>query len=382
MNKKIITVSLLVVLIAICITGLAACKDNNSENKYTVTWKNDNGDVLKADENVKEGSIPAYDGATPTKKGTAETRYVFNGWQPSLSEVKSDVTYTAKYTVKNKEDLVAGVDVVFSDDLKTAQYGFYPQTRVSDEAVIAELNALTPSETNGWYLYGGNYYAKQTATVYNNESYVFGDGAAIVNGTEYWFKCEPIVWQVLGETDGTYYLLSDKLLDAHNFYADYSNRNIGGATVYANNYVQSGIRAWLNGAFYDTAFALGNADIAVATVDNGGATTDVAENAYACANTQDKVYLPSYKDYLNSSYGFDTNAAETSATRECKTTDYVRATGAWCNKEMGYNGSYWTRSPSSEYNYCAWNVNSAGLLSAYAVDGSSHSVRPCISVSF
>ena len=382
MNKKLITVSLLVVFLAICITGLISCQEYNNENKYTVTWKNDNGDVLEVDENVKEGSLPVYDGATPTKKGTADVRYVFDGWQPSLSEVKSDVTYTAKYVVKNKEDLVAGVDVVFSDDLKIAQYGFYPQTRVSDEVLIAELNSLTPSELNGWYLHDGNYYVKQTAKVYSNESYVFDDGTAIVNGTEYWFKCEPIVWQVLSETDGTYYLLSDKLLDAHNFYADYSSRNIGGAIVYANNYAQSGIRAWLSGEFYGTAFALGNADMAETTVDNGGATTDVAENAYACANTQDKVYLPSYKDYLNSSYGFDTNATETSVTRECKTTDYARAAGAWCNKDAGYNGSYWTRSPSSEYNYCAWNVNSGGYLSAYAVDGSSHCVRPCISVSF
>lgn len=318
MNKKLIAVLLLTVLSAVCVAGLVGC-----ENVQTDDGKTDDGEN----------------------------------------------TYS----------------VVFSDDHKTAQYGFYPQTHVSDEAVIAELNALSPSNTNGWYLYDGNYYVKQKAEVYKNEIYTFDDGTAIVNGAEYWFKCEAIVWQVLSEADGTYYLLSDKLLDAHSFYADYSNRNIDGATVYANNYDKSDIRAWLNGEFYNTAFALGNANIVATAVDNGGAATDVAENAYACADTQDKVYLPSYKDYLNSSYGFDTNAEETSTTRECKTTDYARATGAWCNKDKGtsleHNGSYWTRSPSSEYYYCAWNVNSAGLLSAYAVDGSSHCVRPCITVS-
>ena len=69
--------------------------------------------------------------------------------------------------------------------------------------------------------------------------------------------------------------------------------------------------------------------------------------------------------------------------RTATTTDYARAIGAWSNNKDNaykYNGSYWTRSPSSSFNYAAWNVNSGGALSEYAVDGASHSVRPCITI--
>lgn len=348
MNKKLLAVLMLVVLCVMCIAGFAACQGNNNDDQPNVDDSNNN-------QNDKPNVGEDNEDDNP------------NNDKPDAGD--------------NNDGENDKYGIVFSEDYKSAQYGLYPQARVADEVLIAELNALTPSDINGWYLHDGNYYAKQTANVYYNESYAFDDGTPIVNGTEYWFKCEPIVWRVLSGTDGTYCLLSDKLLDAHNFYADYSNRNIDGTTVYANNYAQSDVRAWLNGEFYNTAFALGSRSIKATSVDNSAVTTDDKQNQYVCTNTSDKVYLPSYNDYLNASYGFDTNAAETSATRECKTTDYARATGAWCNKDAGYNGSYWTRSPSSEYNYCAWNVNSGGLLSAYAVDGSSHCVRPCISVS-
>lgn len=388
MNRK-TAIILLALFAASCLLGLGSCKDNTEDNPqnepdktYTVTWKNYNGEVLETDANVKEGSLPTYNGATPTKNADEQYTYVFDGWEPQISEVRADVTYTAKFTQRLNGNLIDGVDPVISQDGKTIKYGFYPQTRVNDEALIAELNALTPSQTNGWYLLNGEYYAKHTANVYNNESYTFDDGTAIVNGNEYWFKCEAIEWQVISDVNGTYCLLSAKLLDAHNYYSNYSNRTIGGNTVYANNYEQSDVRSWLNGYFYNTAFALNNEYIQQTTVNNGASTTDATNNPYACANTQDKVCLPSYQDYLNDSYGFGTNADAASSTRECKTTDYARANGAWCNatSKLQYNGSYWTRSPSSEYNYCAWNVNSAGYLSAYAVDGNSHCVRPCITV--
>lgn len=351
--------------------------------KYTVVWKNYNGDVLKTDADIPYGTMPKYSGATPTREGTDDISYVFAGWSPSVDIITGNATYTAKFNERHNGSLILGVDPIFSDNGKTIQYGFYPQTHVSDETLISELNKLTPSQTNGWYLYNGEYYAKEAAKVYNNESYTFDDGTPIVNGSEYWFKCEMIEWQILSDADGVYFLLSRKLLDARSFYEDYSNRTIGGTTVYANNYEHSGVRNWLNTYFLNTAFALNNSYIQEIDVDNS-ASSSTASNPYACANTKDKVYLPGYQDCLNSDYGFDSNAADTSSARECLTTDYARARGAWCNTKnnLKYNGTYWTRSPSDQYYYCAWNVNSGGYLSAYAVDGDSHCVRPCISISF
>lgn len=62
-------------------------------NKYVVVWKNYDGSVLETDEDVLEGTIPTYDGATPTKTKTYEHMYVFSGWTPTVSEVHSNQEY-------------------------------------------------------------------------------------------------------------------------------------------------------------------------------------------------------------------------------------------------------------------------------------------------
>ncbi|MDE5593849.1 MAG: hypothetical protein K2I75_07965, partial [Clostridiales bacterium] len=329
------------------------------------------------------GTTPEYNGATPQKTGTEYTSYEFSGWAPSVDAVTGNATYTAQFTAKFVGEPIAGVVPVFSEDGKTVRYGFYPQTHVSDQAVIAELDNLQPMSI-GWYLFDGDYYVKQTAQVCNGESYTFDDGSDIVDGTEYWFKCEVITWRVLSAADGAYYLIADKLLDAQAYYTDYTDRTAGGNTVYANNYGQSTIRSWLNNDFYTVAFAQDNSYVAATTVNNGAASTATASNLYVCGDTTDKVYLSSYQDCINTEYGFASTAADKSTSRECKTTDYARARGAWYNtkSDLKYNGSYWTRSPSDKYYYCAWNVNSGGYLSEYAVDGSSHCVRPCITLNY
>ena len=349
-----------------------------SIEKYTVTWKNYDGKILETDTDVEKGTTPTYDGETPVKPNNNSTYYTFNGWTPSITEVIADVTYTATFTEQTINNNIAGSIPVLSQDGKTITYGLYPQTHVKDSALISILDTLEPKE-NGWYLYENNYYCKEVATVYNNESYTFNDGTAIINGTAYWFKCEPISWNVLNNTDGKYYLVSTYLLDTQQFYNNYNNRVIEENIIYPNNYEQSDIRSWLNGYFYNKAFSLSDYHLLETTVDNSASTTDNNNNKYFSNNTLDKVLLPTYQDYINELYNFDSTTSVTK-TRECKTTDYARARGAWVNETSALknNGTYWTRSSTSEYYFCAWNVNSAGFLSTYAVDGTSHCVRPSI----
>ena len=366
--------------------------DNNDDtsnetpvvNEYTITWIDYNGDVLEVDSNVKEGTLPTYDGQVPTREGNETIEYIFSGWNPIVSAVLEDTTYQATYIEMPKGEDVLGTKPVLSEDKKTISYGLYPQTYVSDSTLIAKLNTLQPT-ANNWYLYEGNYYCKETANVFKGENYTFDDGTEIVNGTEYWFKCEPISWDILSNDGLTYYLVTTKLLDTHQFYNSYNNRNNNGQIVYANNYEHSDIRTWLNNYFYTTAFALNNLYIKESNIDNSANTSDSLTNKYACANTLDKVFLPTFDDYLNQNYGFESNGGTVSKTRECKTTDYARVRGAWYNEtnaQLKYNGTYWTRTATSEYSYCAWNVNSGGFLSTYAVDGTSHCVRPSIYIYF
>lgn len=53
----------------------------------SVTWKNWDGTVLETDENVAEGTIPTYDGVTPTKPDVEKFSYTFAGWDMILSLV-------------------------------------------------------------------------------------------------------------------------------------------------------------------------------------------------------------------------------------------------------------------------------------------------------
>ena len=311
--------------------------------------------------------------------------YIFDGWYKDNTLVSSkneytfimpseSITLTARFLTKAEEEeerkIAQGITPVFDNNNNTVTYGLYPQSHVGDTTLIGELNKLTKTESNGWYLYDDIYYAKLTAKPYNS-SYTFDDNTTIESNTTYWFKCEPIVWKILETSNNTYTLLSTVLLDAHR-YDDASN-----------NYANSEIREWLNSTFLNSAFKLDSSLIETTNVDNSASTTNSSSNSYACSNTNDKIYLLSYQDYLKSSYGFSTSTSSTT-TRECKTTDYARANGAYYNNSSSYlyNGYYWTRSPFSYYSNDASGVSSDGYLGSYYLDvyRTGYSVRPSLQI--
>ena len=311
---------------------------------------------------------------------------------PPTYEADGEGTYTATFANEAFETQVVNITIdqlvryngeipVLSDDGRTITYGLYPQTNVNDTTLVSALNDLTTSESNGWYLYNGEYYAKTSANPYFS-SYKFDNGVTIVKGTNYWFKCEPIVWNVLSNTSGVYSVVSSVLLDAQCFYGSLDNRTVGSNTIFPNNYEYSDIRTWLNSDFYDAAFALDDSNIQITTVDNSKTTTDSKYNSYACKNTQDNVYLLSYKDYLTTSYGFSSSTGVDSS-RTCRTTDWARARGAWYqgSGQNIYNGYYITRSPYSGNQKTVWWVDLDGTFySGGSADSKAFSIRPGISI--
>lgn len=67
------------------------------KQEYTITFKNYDGKVLET-QTVKEGNVPTYQGTTPEKPHDEYNRYLFNDWNPSITKVTGNATYTATYT--------------------------------------------------------------------------------------------------------------------------------------------------------------------------------------------------------------------------------------------------------------------------------------------
>lgn len=318
-----------------------------------------------------------------TVKATPSNGFSFAGWYEEETRVCLTSEYTFAMPAGDKALVAKFADTgeylgrtpAFNSETNTITYGLYPQTHVNDEALISSLDELTTTESNGWYLYDGTYYAKKKAEQYFS-SYTFSDGTKIVKGTEYWFRCEPIEWKILLSSNGIYSLVSSVLLDTHVYRSSLSNRTIGGKTVYPNNYEYSDIRSWLNGKFFSSAFALGRSLIQTVTVYNSASTTDSSENEFICSNTNDKVYLLSYNDYRRSFYFPD------SESRCCKPTDWAKANDACCSSGGSYdgNGWYYTRSPSSLDSQCAEAVRYNGILGQTGVSHTNYCVRPAITI--
>lgn len=218
------------------------------------------------------------------------------------------------------------------------KYGLYPQTVVVDETLITNLNNLTDSDLhqNDYYFYNNEYYYKRVATPYK-ETYTYDNGNIIKNKT-YWFKCEQVSWRIIDSTDDSLTLISNKLLNQ---------------CYYSNNsrYVSSAVRSWLNGTFYKETFALNDSYILETVVDNSADTVDSCGSKGYTDNTLDKVYLLSYQDIYTRKYKLSNNTSDPYNT-SCKTTDYIRAVGVYCDQKDGfeYCGDYWTRSCCSSSN--------------------------------
>lgn len=241
---------------------------------------------------------------------------------------------------QNIYDLTPVLNPVIDKDANTVEFGLYPQTRVLDEELIASLNTLQPSKTNGWYLYLNNYYAKikgkiATYEVETRPSWYkqFSNGEEMIDGQEYWFKCEPIIWDIITKNDNDYIIKTHYLLDAHRFDDD------------SNDYSQSEIRTWLNGEFFDTAFALYNkSKVLISEVDNSASQTDESSVSLACENTFDKVYLKSFAE-INPKANTSSSFPKADKNNEARMTDYAFAHGGYkITEDMG--GGFWLRSPS------------------------------------
>lgn len=290
---------------------------------------------------IKENVIEA----TCTENGSYDEVIYCKKCSEELSRVSKTIEAFITHVYENGYCKVCGEKQPYKIDGDYIYFGEYPQKIKSEEITITAT-----IDERGYYLGSdGEWYAKVTATP--RGSVIFSTGSKVTSGTVYYFKVEPIRWRILSESDGTALILCDSIIENHR-YDDNSN-----------NYADSEIRQWLNETFYEMAFDdLQKEIIVTTTVDNSVESTGYKSNSYACEDTEDKVFLPSYKEVTNSSYGFSSSYSTCDTARRMQTTDYSRATGASVNTSSSYYGSgyWWLRSPYHYFKNCARFVYSGG----------------------
>ena len=244
---------------------------------------------------------------------------------------------------------VVKAEVVAAASLKTGdtfEMGMYPQTQVTDDATITALNAIDCTMTDYGYMqnskadnhtfdavdmtyadiaYNGQAYRKVTINEYrpyytetsssnNNQS-----SNDYTTGNTYYFKWEPIVWQVLAKESDGVYVMSQTLLDSqayNNYYEDTTWENCS-------------LRTWLNDDFYAAAFSEEEqAKIVSITHDNEDSPYNTSVSG---GNpTTDNLWVLSYSDAKNDAYGFSTypgTADDARKAHRVQTTQRVRVYG-------------------------------------------------------
>ena len=286
-------------------------------------------------------------------------------------------------------------------------FGSYPQTRVTDSGLLTSLNALTPTWVSyGYYIsgsqsdymkyadvtYGGNKYRAVKFTSYrpyytdfsSSASNTYQDENGYFTGTAYWFKYEPLRWRVLDPATGL--VMCETLIDSQAYsntiYGSNPYYNNSAKTVYANDYATSSMRTWLNGLFLQTAFTgAQQSDITTTALDNSAVP---GYSQYNSASTNDKLFLLSYSDSINTAYGFSSSTSTYDTARRAQGSDYAKCQGLYVyssQNEYYGNSNWFLRSPGYDSRRASRVRDYGDVYSDYLVDGTDVGVRPAFKIS-
>ncbi|MBR0294866.1 MAG: hypothetical protein IJQ67_03035 [Bacilli bacterium] len=198
------------------------------------------------------------------------------------------------------------------DTLGYFDYGIYPQSLITSTEIINDLNNLTECDEYGYYHYKGNLFVPEIGHPLNDGMKFNDPGIRIVEGEKYWFKVEPVTWDIIQIVDNLYFVTSNIILDC-----DYFSDNL-------LTYKDSHIRETIDYMIYDRLFSDKEYEISDTIVEYASFEESDPLNAV------DKLFILSYVDLSNSSLGFNAD------NRRIKVSDYALCKGA--------DHRYWTRS--------------------------------------
>ncbi len=166
-------------------------------------------------------------------------------------------------------------------------------------------------------------------------------------------------------------ILADLAIDSLQYYHDDKGSKERGGT-YGNNYAASEIRKWLNEDFYNAAFnEMQKKLIEITNVDNSANSAGGGNNVSYCEDTNDKVFLLSYKE--------STTYLRRSLDRRTGSSAYAKCQGASQNENYYDNCEWWLRSGFGGNDNCACYVYVDGIVGTYGLVGTtSIGVRPAL----
>ncbi len=189
-----------------------------------------------------------------------------------------------------------------------------------------KINQYRPSET--------------MLTTSANNSYQDDNGyTEDTEGTIYYFKFEPIEWRVLDPATG--YVMCNTIIDSQAFqncvYVNSEEFNYYNSTdykYYASDWAMSSIRTWLNEDFYKTAF----------TTDEQAKISETSFEAdkYDSTSTDNHIFLLSYNDVTNNSYGFNADTdrkLQGSEYAKCQGLEVIDSYSLWRLRSVYYSDS-------------------------------------------
>ncbi len=287
---------------------------------------------------------------------------------------------------------VSAKDVWSCAQGETFEFGSYPQAKVDDPELISKLEACEISwKSYGYYIGTGKWYdgkmqssdfMKYADVQMDGDKYravtfsafrpyctgltsesTYQDDNGYETDTVYWFKYEPLLWRMLDENECL--AVCESIIDSQAFnntlYYSEEYYQDTTCTVFANNYEKSSIRQWLNSDFYNTAFTANEKNVIESSVcDNS--CWNPSHSELNGAPTNDKVFLLSYNEILNMSYGFSSDRAETDSARHAVATDYAVSQGL--NVQTDGSAWWWLRT-SGSYSGTSCGVNFDGNASHY-----------------
>lgn len=203
-------------------------------------------------------------------------------------------------------------------------FGAYPQTFKKSSVTVS-------SDTDAYGNYTGSdgaFYRRATATPFADK-YTFSDYTIIENKSVYYFKLEPLRWNITSTSDGKTLIVSERIIAASQF----GNNN---------GYSGSALRSWMNTMF-----------------GSAGVFSDQQRELIAETNVDgnnDRIFALSTTEYNTMSSSFRTKSP----------TDYALAVGVEkrTSGSGAGNGTWWLRSPYG---------STANVAVAQAMDGTSPS---------